>query len=169
MNGDSRLCAGWTQETVSRSPPSSGGQPLISDTDHAYNVQATPTMYRPHLQRTGHAYNWQAMPTPTTAWKQHAQQTRYSPEVARNDVRCKTSSRYLVPSLKKGKCKRADLGSSPNRLTSPFSALPAQRIWPANETMSYDRASATCVCVNTHTVVLHFFIWITVMLLVKRL
>ena len=24
------------------------------------------------------------------------------------------------------------------QVTSPFSALPAQRIWPANETMSYD-------------------------------
>ena len=36
----------------------------------------------------------------------------------------------------------------------PLSLLcPAQRIWPANETMSFDRASATCVCVNTHTVV----------------
>ena len=36
---------------------------------------------------------------------------------------------------------------------SIFSALPAQRIWP-NETMSYDRASATCmcVCVIAHTV-----------------
>ena len=38
-------------------------------------------------------------------------------------------------------------------ITSPFSALPSQRIWPANETMSYDCASATCVCVNTHSVV----------------
>ena len=26
-----------------------------------------------------------------------------------------------------------------------------QRIWPANETMSHDRASATYECVNTHT------------------
>ena len=33
------------------------------------------------------------------------------------------------------------------QVTSPFSAFPAQRIWPANETMSYDRACATCVCV----------------------
>ena len=41
-------------------------------------------------------------------------------------------------------------------VTSPFSALPAQRIRPTNETMSYDRASATVTwrvpCVNTHTV-----------------
>ena len=60
------------------------------------------------------------------------------------------------------------------QVTSPFSALPAQRIWPANETMSYDRASATCVCVCvcvcviTHIAsVLRFFVnWITVVLLV---
>ena len=31
---------------------------------------------------------------------------------------------------------------------SPLSALPAQRISSANETLSYDRASATCVCLT---------------------
>ena len=92
------------------------------------------------------------------AWSFHFMRFFYvnGPKVSRNDVRCKTSSRYLAPSLKK----------SPNmpiwdlspyfvirgKVTSPFSALPAQRSWPANETLSYDRASATCVCC-THTVV----------------
>ena len=44
-----------------------------------------------------------------------------------------------------------------HKVTSPFSALPAQRIWPAIET-SYDRASATCVCEYTDccTQVLYF-------------
>ena len=41
------------------------------------------------------------------------------------------------------------------QVTSPFSALHAQRIWLANETMRYDCMSATCVCVcvcdYTHT------------------
>ena len=30
------------------------------------------------------------------------------------------------------------------QVTTPFSALPAQTIWPANETVSHDPASATC-------------------------
>ena len=56
-------------------------------------------------------------------------------------------------------------------VTSPFSAWPAQRIWPANETMSYDRESATCVCVLEYThfntsVVQFLVIWITDLLLV---
>ena len=54
--------------------------------------------------------------------------------------------------MKKGKLRLADLECGPicrhkGPSSSAFSALPAQRIWPANETMSYDRASATCVCV----------------------
>ena len=57
------------------------------------------------------------------------------------------------------------------QVTSPFSALPAQRIWPTNETMSYDRVSTTCVCVCEYTHcnanAVHFFvIWITIRLLV---
>ena len=32
------------------------------------------------------------------------------------------------------------------QVTFPFSALLAERIWPANETMSHDRASAICMC-----------------------
>ena len=36
-------------------------------------------------------------------------------------------------------------------VTSPFSALPAQRICPANETISYSRAAThVCVCEYTH-------------------
>ena len=33
------------------------------------------------------------------------------------------------------------------QVTSPFSALPAQRISPANETMSYELRVCVCVCV----------------------
>ena len=57
------------------------------------------------------------------------------------------------------------------KVTSPFSALPAQRIWPPNETMSYDCASATCVCeytlLNASAVLHSFIIWITILLLVS--
>ena len=70
--------------------------------------------------------------------------------VDRNVVRCKTTTRYSAPSLKKLKLRRADMEFSPyvvtrGQVTSPSSA------WPANQTMSYDCASATCLCVNTQT------------------
>ena len=70
--------------------------------------------------------------------------------VDRNGVRCKTTTRYSAPPLKKLKLRRADMEFAPyvvtrGQVTSPSSA------WPANQTMSYDCASATCLCVNTQT------------------
>ena len=54
--------------------------------------------------------------------------------------------------LRKNKSQTHRLSLAPyvvirGQVTSPLSAVPAQRIWLANETMSYDPASATCVCV----------------------
>ena len=73
------------------------------------------------------------------------------------------SSRYLALSFKKGKCKCADLGSFPlcrNKWKGYLSFLCFA--CPENLARQWDdRVSATCLCVNTHTVVsvvLHFFV-----------
>ena len=61
------------------------------------------------------------------------------------------------------------------QVTSPCSALTAQRIWSANETMSYDHASATCVCflceyTHCNTSFVHsFVIWIVLLLVLWRI
>ena len=51
--------------------------------------------------------------------------------------------------------------------SSPFSALPAQRIWPANELRPFERRVRVRDYTHCNASVVHFFvIWITVQLLV---
>ena len=78
--------------------------------------------------------------------------------------------------FEKKKLRWVDLEFAPyvvvrGQVTSPFFSLPAQRILPASETMSYDLASATYVREYTHCnarLKPFFVIWITVLLLVLR-
>ena len=67
----------------------------------------------------------------------------YGAPVARNCDRCKPSPGYPAPPFRKWKHRWADLECSPyvvirEKVTYPFSALPAQIICPANEKMSYE-------------------------------
>ena len=86
-----------------------------------------------------------------------------SPSLPRNGVRCKTSTMYPALHLKKLKLRRADLEFGPICRHMGPGYLPFLCF-----TMSWDHASTTSVCVNTHcnASVVHFFvIWITILLL----
>ena len=71
----------------------------------------------------------------------------YGLPVTRNGVRFKTSSRYPFLPLKK-QSSNAPIWNFPRMSLSGDMLPPFSLLCP----MSYDRASATCVCVNEHTV-----------------